>query len=827
MRIVIDLQGAQSESRFRGIGRYSLSLALAIARNAGDHEVWIALNARMPDSIRDIRAAFSSLIPKDRIRVFDVPCDLNPTPWMARASEIIREEFLSSLEPDIILVSSIFEGPWAGAVTSVGASKKRHKTAVILYDLIPLLNKEVYLPTLDLQDYYFRKIDWLKNSDALLAISESSSEEAVEYLEFPRDSVANISAAIGDQFYPRVFSHAAGAELLSRLGVAESFILFAPGGFDPRKNFSRLLEAYSILKPELRTRYQLVIASKLHDQQRVELQDLAKKFDLKANELILTGYVEDEDLIALYSLTSLFVFPSTHEGFGLPVLEAMACGAPVIGSNCSSVPEVIGLDEALFDPLSVSSISRKMTEALQDEAFRQRLVAHAVIQSAKFSWNDSARKAIAALEVTQRNSGFAPYEYLQSELFNSLKRLGDCAPSDEEIVRVSRSIAFNFLGREKRQLLLDVSSIVHSDAKSGIQRVVRSLLQEFLNSPPDSVSVRPIYYEAGNYYYANKFSAGFFSGDMSVTDDLIDYAQGDVYLSLDLNMHLADELYPLHAQMQHLGVEVNFIVYDLLLVQRPDWWHAPNPAFFNNWLKKITDVATGLVCISGAVANEVTSWMAINPPNRIDSGPEIKSFHLGADITNSLPSAGFPDDAQNVLAQLQERPSFLMVSTIEPRKGHTQALAAFEKLWAEGLDLNLVIVGKRGWLVDSLIAALEQHPARNVRLFWLEGISDEYLEKVYASSTCLIAASEGEGFGLPLIEAAQHHLPMIARDIPVFREVAGDYAFYFKGLTPQDLAVSVKQWLGLFSAGRHPQSVKMPWLTWEQSAQQLKRAIFQ
>ena len=84
-------------------------------------------------------------------------------------------------------------------------------------------------------------------------------------------------------------------------------------------------------------------------------------------------------------------------------------------------------------------------------------------------------------------------------------------------------------------------------------------------------------------------------------------------------------------------------------------------------------------------------------------------------------------------------------------QGHAQALAAFEALWAQGVDINLVIIGKRGWLVDELVMRLENHPEKGSRLFWLEGISDEYLEKVYSTATCLIAASEGEGFGLPLI----------------------------------------------------------------------------
>ena len=89
----------------------------------------------------------------------------------------------------------------------------------------------------------------------------------------------------------------------------------------------------------------------------------------------------------------------------------------------------------------------------------------------------------------------------------------------------------------------------------------------------------------------------------------------------------------------------------------------------------------------------------------------------------------------------------------------------------------------------------------------------------------MIAASEGEGFGLPLIEAAQHKLPIIARDIPVFREVAGEHAYYFNGLEPQALADAIKQWVGLNSEGKAPQSDGMPWLTWRQSTQQLLAAI--
>jgi glycosyltransferase involved in cell wall biosynthesis len=168
-----------------------------------------------------------------------------------------------------------------------------------------------------------------------------------------------------------------------------------------------------------------------------------------------------------------------------------------------------------------------------------------------------------------------------------------------------------------------------------------------------------------------------------------------------------------------------------------------------------------------------------------------------------------------------------MVGTIEPRKGYAQALSAFERLWSAGVDVRLALVGKQGWMVDGLVKRMVRHPELGKRLFWLKGISDAYLEEVYAASTCLLAPSEAEGFGLPLIEAARHKLAILARDIPVFREVAGEHAAYFSGNDPEDLATAVGDWLALFKNGRHPRSDAMPWSTWQRSTQQLLDVIMQ
>lgn len=177
---------------------------------------------------------------------------------------------------------------------------------------------------------------------------------------------------------------------------------------------------------------------------------------------------------------------------------------------------------------------------------------------------------------------------------------------------------------------------------------------------------------------------------------------------------------------------------------------------------------------------------------------------------------------------MQARPTFLMVGTIEPRKGILQTLQAFDVLWQQGHDINLVIVGKEGWkdLPDSnrrdipqIVQALRSNQELSKRLFWLESISDEYLEQVYAASTCLIAASYGEGFGLPLIEAARHGLPIVARDIPVIREVtAGQAQFFSDCRAPEAIAQAISEWVVLYQQGKHPRSDAIPHLTWAESA---------
>ena len=412
MRVVFDLQGAQTTgSRNRGIGRYTTQLTMEIARQMQDHEVWLVLNDAFPEAVEEVVADFRHLVPKHRIRTWN-----NPFPehrfadghdatrkWM----EKMREAYIKSLSPDWVHMSSLFEGLSDAAITTVGEYDAASRTSTTVFDLIPLIYKEHYLQNVDVSRWYHEKLRQLGRANCWMAISESARQDAVKHLSLPADRVFNISGAADSQFRPLKIKDSAAEALLAKFSIRRGFVLYT-GGMDFRKNIPRLIEAYATLPPTLRALHQIVLVCKVNDYERKEVANHATKLGLSPNEYVLTGFVGDKELIELYNLCELFVFPSTYEGFGLPALEAMQCGAPTIASNTSSLPEVIGRADAHFDPADVGSIASKLHEVLTNEGFRRALSNHGLKRSLEFTWEKTAKSCIegwsAAAEQARNNA---------------------------------------------------------------------------------------------------------------------------------------------------------------------------------------------------------------------------------------------------------------------------------------------------------------------------------------------------------------------------------------------------------------------------------------
>ena len=833
MKIVIDLQGAQSHSRFRGIGRYSLALAIALVKNKGEHEIIIALNGMLPESIPSIRKAFHTLLPKENIKVWQgcAPTHYSDAKNKHRitSNTLIYESFLASLSPDIVLIMSAIEGYTDNSIT---LSTKSYPLpyAVIFYDAIPYIQAEQYIKPLGkrFEKYYYEKIEIIKNATLLFGISQSSCNEAIEVLNIPKEKLVNIYAAVSDYFKPLSYTEEERIKILTSLDIDKKFILYS-GATDERKNHLRLIKAFSLLPQKYQKEYQLVIAGGMSDENKYRLESYVKQYNLNTKQVIFTNRVSDTELRNLYNLCHLYVFPSYHEGFGLPALEAMQCGAATIGANTTSVPEVIGREDALFDPFDEDAIAQKIEEVLSNEILREDLKQHSLTQATKFSWDKSAKKVIAGLKQWHTKN---KQQYLKFDTNDTKNLIEDIAPipnSEDDLLYISEAIAFNHPKKNEKQLLIDISELVQHDAKSGIQRVVRNILKELYAHPPQGYTPRAVYANTNTigYKYANHFMSSFLNqkDNTAIIDQNINIQANDIFLGLDMspNVHIYQKYYL--KKLQNVGVHIHFIVYDLLLIHHPQWWPHGVAKNFKKWLHTVIAVSDNICSISQDVQKDILSYIETHHEDT-NIIPTVKYFYLGADIDNSLSKRGVDENSKQVLNTLSQTPSFLMVGTLEPRKGHKQTLEAFEILWKQGTNANLVIVGKMGWLAEDLVEKITSHPELNKRLFWLEGISDAYLEEIYHASTCLLATSEGEGFGLPLIEAAQKGLPIIARDIPIFKEVAQTYAYYFPNTDDaQILSQSIAEWLKLYKENKHPKSTHMPWLTWKESTMQLLECI--
>ena len=818
MRILIDLQGAQSASRFRGIGRSTLAHALAMARNRAGHEIFLLLNGLMAESIRPIRDAFASLIPQANIRVWHAlaPLDASQPENVVRrkVAALLRDDVIQQIQPDILHIGSLFDGFGDDAMPDIWPRQHAARVVVTFHDAIPLIYREIYLTNPLYEVHYFEQAEQLKSADLIVSVSASAGQEAVTHFGVPAERVVNISSSVDGQFAPQTYTAQQTQQLQAKFGIHKPFLMYS-SATDERKNHRGLIDAFAQLPPDLRASHQLVLAGGLPPEHRQQFEACMAEKQLTTQDVIITGRVSDEEMIQLYNQCTLYVFPSWHEGFGLPALEAMACGAPTIGANTSSVPEVIGWDRALFDPFQPSAIAQKITEALTNPDFLLALKAHAGHQAAQFSWDASAQRTIAAFEAVLQS----PPATQHTEPQPLLPQVAQISLQDSSLnlLALSQGMAHN-AQPTKPQLLVDVSELVQRDARTGIQRVVRSILHEWLSQPDIGYEVRAIYANAEKhgYCYANAFTQRFMGQAEPAQPDVpIDFAHGDLFLALDMQPQVQVFQAPYLQHLRDNGVKVCFVLYDLLPITMPQYFPDGAQANHTRWVS-VAAQSDAVLCISRSVADEFRGWLHTHHPQ---AHPQVDWFHMGADIDQSAPSLGMPPDGTATLAKLKQRPSFLMVGTIEPRKGQTDALDAAEALWTTE-DFNLVIVGKQGWKVDALIERIGHHPELNQRLFWLNGISDEYLAQVYAHADCLIAASYGEGFGLPLIEAAQRSLPIIARDIGVFREVAGDHALYFDESNPLPKAMS--RWLSTLQAGQlPPQSQDMPWMSWTQSASQL------
>lgn len=290
----------------------------------------------------------------------------------------------------------------------------------------------------------------------------------------------------------------------------------------------------------------------------------------------------------------------------------------------------------------------------------------------------------------------------------------------------------------------------------------------------------------------------------------------DVLVLLDSSWHA--DFFPVAERLKSQGVKIVSVIYDLIPLTHPQFCDEGLVRVFENWFDWVMRTADGFVAISRTIIEQVQREAQWRLGQEAAAQRWYDHFHLGSDLDQVNPRTVV---RQEVKQMFKQRPIYLMVSTIEPRKNHGYLLDAFDQLWAEGQDVGLCFVGKIGWKTEQLIERVRQHPRLNAQLFMWNDLTDRELEYCYSNARSLVFPSYVEGFGLPLVEAMQRGLPVMASDIPVFREIGGDSMAYFGLSDPSILARLVNRFESddVFPAKNTLSEWK--WLSWKDSALQL------
>lgn len=403
MNLFIDMQGAQtSGSSKRGIGRFSRDLVNALSRHTTAlSTLYLSWNHTLTSPIDDldvpsfqsnqpalISAPYGTL-PRNRFAfdLHDLQQDINSRLFtnalaISGCDHVLFTSLMEADEPDFMLPKHLNFAPLATSYS-------------IVYDIIPWLFKERYLATSALQTRYNSHLAVKTSANIIFTISEYTRNDLIRVIGITPERVVNIGAGIDQTLFHTNGGN--GHNLRSRLGLKKPFLLFL-GGDEFRKNITGFVAAMAALSPARRTNLQALLLGKVSPEKMAELREICFTAGLADNTLIFQDYLPHDELMQAYKACAMTVIPSIYEGFGLPVLEAMACGAAVIASAHSSMAEIIQNDDFLFNANDPDDIACRIEFVLTEEIEVRRFQNSYQGILDCYTWEAVAQRVVATME---------------------------------------------------------------------------------------------------------------------------------------------------------------------------------------------------------------------------------------------------------------------------------------------------------------------------------------------------------------------------------------------------------------------------------------------
>ena len=773
MIILIDMQSIQAGSGKGGIGRYSYNLLEAILKNNQSHDIYVLLNAQLS---MDNCEQLYSIMDKEKIYTFDAYANtkekIPENHFRSQASQLTREFVVSLINPDIFLITSLIEGFFDNVVVSSGEIFPTRQTAVILYDLIPLAEKEKYQKDSMVKNHYMDKLSQLSNCGLLLSISQFSKDEAIQLLKIPENNITNISSGVDKKFKSVQVSNKTKELLYKRYNIKNKFLMYT-SSFDIRKNQKNLILAFALLDDELRQDYQLILVGNGSDKALQNIKHIVKNAGLKENEVICLGYINDEDLLNLYNLASLFVFPTFREGFGLPALEAMNCAVPTIGSNTTSVTEVINNKDAFFDPADIDSIKNKIQQVLLDEKFSNKLKTTGLVQAKNFSWDISAVKALEAIEKKYKSLNTNPNKKYTNQYYSFINKISKL-PDIKQVSNQELALLANFIDKNIKKYNKKIGIISTWNTRCGIASYAKYLSQSFINK---SIILAPKVNEK-------------------------DLTEKDEYNVIRLWTLGNDNLKELLEYILSVKLEIIFIQF--------------NYGFFN--FKKLELFISKLM--SCGVKVNITFHATVDSvKNKNKQLKVIKSLHkctnifihtkqdivnlnkIGIEKNISLLNQGIIDIAPQDETDITKK-SFTLATYgfFLDTKGFINMIEAFKILKDQGYDVTLLMLNAEysqaasGVLIQQAKDLIQKYELKNyidLNTNYLN--DDEVISKL--SKTDLVVypyekTGESSSAAVRMAIASQTNIAVTPQ--PIFDEVK-DFSFVFDGDTIDDLVAGIKK----------------------------------
>lgn len=589
-------------------------------------------------------------------------------------------------------------------------------------------------------------------------------------------------------------------------------------------------------------------------------------------DVFLTGPTPFDQILAYYKIANVFLCMSEHEGFCVPLVEAMKFDVPIVAYASTAIPETLGGAGVLLDQKNSILASKLIDRIITDKALRSKIVNRQRERLNFFSYEKTAnnfsikiqsliqneivptnnknnnvcldnsdvvikemicncKKEIERDDLKDDSPLFQDIPFADDNSFKNKVKIKVLKPIYHQLYKLCPGLAdsmrttiYRLAGKKnvvsnnisttnclQERIFVDVSIVSVTEVATGIQRVVNSVAKELVKlinlQNLEFVQICSSNLLVCNSYF-NKLKVGH-----SQNESYLTVGNKEKLLLLDSSWDRAMWAKHIIKKVHQSGGKVYGVVYDLFPIQYRDLFESQQMIdVFTEWHNLLLRSCDGVLCISRTTADMVTKYYKKAELTR--SKPlNVFFFDMGADFpsfTGDMPVK------KSIKEFVTHGITFLTVGTVEPRKGYAVVAEAFKNIECEK-NIQWLIVGRNGWKNNEFLRCLNNDKLLKTSM-WVENATDEDLRWCYEHSAALIAASQDEGFGLPIIEAAHYGLPIICSDIPIFHEVAQDNVTYFKVMDSVSLQEVIEKWL---SEDKHPDSKNIKIHTWKESAQEI------